>query len=218
MRGSGDLEAGMRSVLYLLIGVPVLRLVVVYGTGALTPGYSHRRDFLSELSAIGAPHHVLVSLFGPGLTGVALCLAAPVLWSVWSGSRVARAATALLAVSGVAYLGIAGAPCDPGCSTAVMGPRMTIHLISGVLAMGALVVGGFTFGWAPILSRTSPRLGWLSVTSGLVGSLAYLYFLGAAATSSSPGLIQRVVQHAGDVCIIAVAIATLRQSGVDAPA
>ncbi|HSM04357.1 MAG TPA: DUF998 domain-containing protein [Longimicrobiales bacterium] len=197
----------MKSLLYLLLAAPLLRPVVVYGAGALTPGYSHRRDFLSELSAIGAPHQGIVSLFGPGLTGVALCLAVPVLWRSWSESRVALAATALLAVSGVAYLGIAAAPCDPGCSRAVMGPRMTIHLVSGVVAMGALVAGGFIFGLALIRSR--PWLGRLALASGLVGSLTYLYFLGAATTSPVPGLIQRVVQHAGDICIVAVALATL---------
>lgn len=207
----------MRLALYLLVSAPLIRNLVMYGAGLLDPQYSHRRDFLSELTAIGAPYQLVVSVLGPGLTGVALCLAAPVLWATWDDSRFGRLAAAALLVSGVAYIGIAVAPCDPGCSTASMGPRMMIHLLSGLVAMGSLVLGGFAFGAARLKSGNHEAIGWACLISGAIGiaayALLYALLIGIGSALESPGLVQRVVQGAGDACLIMAALWTVGRAG-----
>jgi len=203
----------VRLPLYLLVSAPLIRNLVMYSAGFLDPQYSHRRDFLSELSAIGAPYQLVVSVLGPGLTGVALCFAAPVLWSTWNDSRFGRLAAAALLVSGVAYIGIALAPCDPGCSPASMGPRMIIHLVSGLVATGTLVLGGLAFGVSRLRSGNQEGLGWACVICGAIGiaayALLYALLIGIGSALESPGSVQRIVQGAGDACLIMAALWTV---------
>ena len=71
-------ESAKRTSLLIWLGVaaPLLRHLFIYSLGIATPGYSVRRDFLSELSAFDAPYAVLMGLFGIGLVGSMMIAAA----------------------------------------------------------------------------------------------------------------------------------------------
>src|SRR5580698_4808009 len=72
-------------------------------TGSQTPGYSPRRDPISDLARIGAPHRIeMTAAFF--VFGVAMLLFAPVLAKRFHHSKLIRCAVTL---AGVATLGVA---------------------------------------------------------------------------------------------------------------
>lgn len=172
-----------------------------------------RTDFLSELIAIGAPNRLPVSLLGVAFTGLALLFGARALWVVWRPAPWGRTMAMLLVLSGIAYVGIAAAPCDPGCSTADMGPRMVVHLISGLVAMGTLVLAGLVAG---VFVFEQPRWRLPLLVSAGIGLLALAVLVGAPVpavgrvAATYPGAVQRVAQLGGDVSLVLIALASLR--------
>lgn len=90
-------------------------LLMLFGSSALKPGYSHVSQYISELNAIGTPYGWQIGLFGfvpfGLLLAVVLILAAPLL----PIRGIARAGYWMLLLEAVAYIGSAFAPCDAGC-------------------------------------------------------------------------------------------------------
>lgn len=194
----------------LAVVAPVLREAVIYGLGAATPGYSAARDFLSELGALEAPYRIPMNILGIGLIGIMMVSASLGLWAVARGSLGGRAAAVLVGISGVAFVFVASFPCDPGCSTTAMGPRMIIHLLAGFLAMGALVLAATAFGVSRIRQPVGSTLGWVSLTLGISGTAAYAVLALYAADLTHPGMVQRIVQGTGDLWLLLAGIASLQ--------
>jgi hypothetical protein len=102
----------------------VLAVVVPVLGGLLVSGHSHVENFISELGAVGTPWGRAVSLGGFLPTG--------------------------LASIGVAYVGAAFAPCDPGCPAFPTSVRQLVHNLLGILeylggGIGLLVFAGTYF-------------------------------------------------------------------------
>lgn len=90
-------------------------LLMLFGSSAIKPGYSHVSQYISELNAIGTPYDWQIGLFGfvpfGLLLAIVLILAAPLL----PIRGLARVGYWMLLLEAVAYIGSAFAPCDAGC-------------------------------------------------------------------------------------------------------
>ena len=201
----------MRFLLLLGVAAPILRHILIYGLGWLTPNYSASRDFLSELSAIGAPYSWIMNVFGLALIGVMMVLAAFALHRGLAALRGGRLAAWLIGISGIGFVCIALFPCDPGCVAVEPSFRMTAHLVAGVTAMGAETSSALMVGVAMIAQRKLSGFVALALILGTVG-LGALVLLVSGVGDLPAGLVQRVVQGAGDAWLLSASLFCLHQS------
>jgi hypothetical membrane protein len=166
---------------------------VIYATlfyvigAAIKPGYSHTANFISELNATGTPWAQELGLFGfvpLGLLVAAFLLAAYPLAQLSGASRVGFI---LLWSQPLAFLGVAAAPCDPGCP--IGGSVLQqVHDLLGLVTYFAAAAGFF------LLSFHS-RLGLTGKWYFRVASVAWLgLFLFMLFPEFAPirGLLQRM--------------------------
>ena len=97
---------------------PFVFTVAMIAASLQHPAYSHAKNFISELGATGAAGATIMNFAGflpYGILMVAFAVA------VHRGIRADAGGwlgPSLLALYGLAYVGIAMAPCDPGCQAA----------------------------------------------------------------------------------------------------
>lgn len=105
-------ETDKRTSILLWFGIaaPLLRHLFIYSLGIATPGYSARRDFLSELSAFDAPYAVPMGLFGVGLVGLMMMAAAFGLYRVTNDRPLGRLTACLVGLSGLGICGCGPSP------------------------------------------------------------------------------------------------------------
>jgi hypothetical membrane protein len=177
---------------------PVLYTVTWLVLGFLDPTYSHTRDPISNLSAIGAPYALVMTsiifVFALLIVLFAYGLHRGLPSGFWAG-------TAVLAIAGVGYAGIALAPlnlADPG------DPNVP-HTVSASVTVFALML-------APIL--TFPRLrrdpGWRKLSGYSIATtvlaLAFAVLASLPTSAGREGLMQRLVLVAVLVWMIVIAI------------
>lgn len=190
-------------LLWLGVVAPLLRHLLIYSLGIATPGYSARRDFLSELSAFDAPYAFLMGLFGLGVVGLMMIAAAFGLHKAINDRPLAGPTAVLVGLSGLGFVLVALAPCDPGCIVVEQSLRMQVHLLGGVVGMGAEVAAALTFGAGAFVRRQLRALDMTSLVLGIVGLMALiLLFAQPAELAGNTGLVQRVVQGAGDLWLM----------------
>lgn len=178
---------------HLSLGGLLIMTGMVVVVGALTPGYSHVAQYISELGARGAPQEWLFRLGGfvpAGLALLGFCLLAHRLLP-----RSHRTTWALLglAVYAAGYLVAAGFPCDLGCRPAHPSASQLIHNAVGgigyLLAPAAL--------WALAHEARGWRGGGALARAGYAASaLALVGLLTLSATSPLAGLSQRLLEAA----------------------
>lgn len=83
--------------------------------GMQQPGYSHLRDYISELGANGAPYADWVNYFGFLPIGVLVLFVCFMLPAILPKNRITIAACIFLLSLSIAYVGASIAPCDLGC-------------------------------------------------------------------------------------------------------
>ncbi len=109
-----------------------LAVVVPLIGGFLVPGHSHVANFISELGAVGTQWGAVVSWAGFMPIGILtvgfLFVAAPLLRL----QGPAKIGYWLLSFIGIAYVGSAFAPCDPGCP-ASGSPTQLVHNLLGLM-------------------------------------------------------------------------------------
>ena len=201
------MDRGTRALLACGIVGPLLFLAVFTIEGALRPGYSAMRHFVSTLALT---ERGIIQIASFLVTGV-LLLVASVGWRrVLRGGRAGRAAPILLAMVGVGFL-LAGAfVADPvlGYPPGVATPE-TYSTSSSVHGLGALLIVPGIGATAFVVARRFrddwlPAWRWASVAVGIVvpvGFVAAGVLAGAGesgAISSPPvGLVQRVAAFSG---------------------
>jgi hypothetical membrane protein len=134
-----------RSVALAACGVaaPLVFTAAAIAASINYPDYDHLKNFISELGATGAPGAAVMNFAGflPfGLLMLAFALA------VHRGIRPdvgGWLAPTVLALYGLAYIGVAFAPCDPGCQAATPSLHHRIHFLLGDFIVLAAVVGPF---------------------------------------------------------------------------
>lgn len=123
---------------------PVLFTVAMIAASLQHPAYSHVKNFISELGATGAPAATIMNFAGflpYGLLMVAFAVA------VHRGIRADDGGwlgPSLLALYGLAYVGVAMAPCDPGCQAATPSVHHRLHLLIGDVVLLTAVLAPFT--------------------------------------------------------------------------
>jgi hypothetical membrane protein len=160
--------------------------------GALHPGYSHLRQYVSELGATGAPHALFMSSAGLLLSGVLTMAFALGVARVAAAVRMRTLTCVLVLIVGVGR-SLAGLfPCDPGCA---FPPETVSARIHNVVGVTALLCGTF----APLaFARGVKSLGplWIHRLSILLGVIPLgLMLLGILLGPHAPfaGLLQRLV-------------------------
>lgn len=169
-------------------------MVVVLGTllaGARFPGYSHARQYISELGARGAPdgEWVTYGMFLPA--GLLLTAFA------WHASRVLpRSGGMLTGLAGVALYAfgyVASVPfrCEFGCRPDEPDLAQMLHSLAGGIsylcgAVGLLILGLSALRW--------PRARSLAAAGLAGGALSLLVFAGLSEDFEYAGIAQRLIE------------------------
>lgn len=171
---------------------PVVRLGGLFGVGAMHPGYSHSRDFISELGAVGAPYRDLVHFGSVYPAAILTVLFAFALGRSQGGGGLARASGILLGISGLGFL-VAGAfPCDPGCDFEAPSMFMVIHLAGAATMALCAALAPFVMGLRIVGGRTGRGYFLLGLVIAPVVFLAPVLLAVAGPGSSVAGIAQRV--------------------------
>lgn len=169
-------------------------MVVLVGiAGALTPGYSHVSQFISELGATGAPYEWSVRLAGflpAGLLLLAFCFLARRALPRSHGVTLGLIGLALYAAG---YLVASAFPCDLGCRPTEPSKSQLIHNAGGLI--GYLLAPVFLFALAHA-ARRWPNAGHLVVSGYCASALALIGVLTLSPSSGIVGLSQRLLETA----------------------
>lgn len=116
----------------LAMASAILAVLVPLVAGFYYPGYSHVRDYISELGAAGSPTGVWVSYLGFLPIGILVIAFVFVARPLIAQSKLAVIGFYMLWGIGIAYAGAAFAPCDLHCP-AEGSIRQTVHNSLGLL-------------------------------------------------------------------------------------
>lgn len=184
--------ASRLAALAALAALLTMTLMVLVG-GALTPGYSHVSQFISELGARGAALEVPfrgVAFAGAGVMLLVFCAAA---WVALPRSRGTTLALLGVALYAAGYAVAAVFPCDAGCRPAQPSVSQLIH--NAVGGLGYLVAPVFLFTLARE-ARDWPAAGRLVVAGYAAAGLALIGLLTLSPTSPVVGISQRLIEGA----------------------
>jgi len=177
----------------------LIQLVTILWGGAVYPGYDHTQQYISELGATGAITGPAVSWWGfvpSGLLIGAGCLMAAWLmrWSV-----MAAVAWVLLAWYGLTLAAAGVYPCAFECTRADASFNVLMHDLYGGTGYLAGITG---LALAGLVARREgrPELALMALICTIV---AVLGFGGVVAEASPGGLIQRMLEGAVALFILA---------------
>lgn len=200
----------VRTTLWFGLGAVALYVAGWLLGGALRSGYDPVEQAISELFELGAPwvsRGPLVA--GLVVSGVAFLLLAPALHRVLPGGGLLG--PALVVVAGIGTLGVALAPCSPGCPGSGTTATDTWHAVTAGGGYAALVLAPLAFAWR--VRAGAPRLaGWSLVIGGASLVLFVVYLLGAV--GPAPGLQQRTFNTLADGWYVLVVVWILRRDAV----
>lgn len=171
----------------------ILMVVMVVLAGALTPGYSHVAQYISELGARGAPQEVLFRLAGFMPTGVLLLAFCLFAHRALPRSRGTTLALIGLAVYAAGYLVAAAFPCDFGCRPAKPSTSQLIHDLGG--GIGYLLAPACLLTLARA-ARDWPGAGRMVIAGHAAAALALVGLFTLESTSPAAGLSQRLLEVA----------------------
>lgn len=170
------------------IGGAVFYVIVVAGTGYLTPGYNPLTQWISELGAVGAPYATLFNVLGPGIFGILSVVFALGLWKALKGGPLAFAAAFLVAISGFAGMLEGVFPCDPGCIpvTTAGSLHLTIGIVPLLGMLGAMEICAF-------IVRKNPAWPWFFPFSQAMVILTVIFAIAFSSGATLDGLYQRIM-------------------------
>lgn len=186
-------QQAVRLSVLAALGYAIVMLLMVVVAGALTPGYSHISQFISELGARGSPQEWWVRLAGflpSGILLLAFC------WFAYAAlPRSSATAWGLvgLAVYAAGYLVAVAFPCDLGCRPDTPSISQRIHNAGGML--GYLLAPAFLLALARE-ARTWPGAGRLPAVGYTAAGLALVGLLTLSPASAAAGLSQRLLEFA----------------------
>lgn len=208
-----------RIVLLLGIIVVAFRSVAVYSIGAITPGYSAVGNFISELSAEGAPYAALLNIGSLVLLGLCLILVAIPLRNRLPGKG-AGLASSYLIMAGVGFICIGLFPCPPGCVPQLNTSQLTIHTLAALVATFSTALAAVLYGvWG-----TNGRRSAVQSASLFLGVLGIIAFTGLWTTVTAwelgfdigllhiKGLLQRINVATGDLWVILLCVSAYKTS------
>lgn len=200
--------------LAMLCGLVSL-VLLVGGTiiaGAVTPGYDHLRQYMSELGATGAPTGPWVS-YGVFLPSSALMV---VFW-LYCARRLAPGPVAaigfvFLAMNGLGLAGGGAFPCEVGCPIESASLSQNLHNLFGGLGYLAGVIGLFISAIGMSRGDRKPA----TIATGLTCAIAGAVFLtGIHPDFEYPGAAQRGLEACFVAWTLACILAIRRQTAKD---
>jgi hypothetical protein len=193
------------------LAVIVVQAVVL---GALTPGYSHASQFISELGASGARHAWAARWLGFLPAGLLLLGFCALALAVLPRSAAVVLGLLGLAIYAAGYVVAAQFPCDPGCRPAQPSPSQAIH--NAVGGLGYLLAPAFLLALAESVRRWAGPA-WLVNSGRAAAALALLGLVTLSPSSPFVGLSQRVLEGAvlGWVALLGLVLA--RRARLTAP-
>lgn len=205
--------AVMRTLAWAGILAPLLRLGLIGVLGALHPGYSQSRDFISELGAPDAPYADLMNFAGIAAVGAFLVLFTLPLRRSQPPGPLRTLGTLLLAISGIAFMAVGLLPCDqPGCAIELPSRSMQAHVLAGLIAMTTQSLAVLAFGLRLVAGS---GIRWYAAASLVLGSIAVLALatlFGSGLRIPMPGLAQKTMQVSADLWVLLSAVLVLRSS------
>lgn len=189
-----------------VVGAALLLIMIIAG-GAAWPGYSHVRDFISELGATGAPHARLVNFAGFLPVGILMTMFTVLAAFVAPRGALQIAGFACLTLFTATYAVIAFFPCDLGCAPVSPSFSQLMHNLFGLLGYLGAPIGLILLGVAARQWSGGRWLFPLGIICGVVAAVAFAMMLAEPATG---GLVQRLLEGAVVVWILACAF-TLRR-------
>lgn len=196
-------------LLFLGIFAVVLRNILVYTVGAITPGYSPAINFISELSSEGTPYQDLMNWGSLIIFGAILTLTAYALHKRLRGPGL-DLSMAYLAISGLAFIAIGFFPCPEGCRPEINSAQMTIHTLAGFIATISLSLSALVYGLG-YLKKDRSNIRAISLGLGTFGALSFLglwiiivsYEFGIdIGLFDIKGILQRMNVASGDLWIL----------------
>lgn len=179
----------MSPLVALSVANLLLAFLPVWWFGRRAPGYSHRRDTISELGAPGMPDATRVAWLAFAPLGLMVIAYAWLLRQALGAGDGGTPAT-LLALVGTSYLGAAVFPCDPGAPFGGSA-RNQVHNVAGGL--------GYFGGGAALMEfarrfEDVDHLHSLAVASKPLGGAVFLALVAMSFPSPLRGLLQRVAE------------------------
>lgn len=203
------LWAGMLAVL--------VRNILVYYIGWISPGYSPVSNFISELSAEGTPYADLVNIGSLIVLGIILTITALALKRRLPGPG-RELSMSYLAISGIAFIGIGLFPCPPGCRPEADSMQMSIHTLSGFIASISVCLSAVVYGLKYLKGFNTP-LRSASLALGSIGLFAFITLWVTIVTAEFgidiglyqvKGALQRLNVLSGDLWVVLACVSCLR--------
>ena len=173
----------------LIIAVVVIYVLMLFGGGALKPGYSHISQYISELNATGTAYAQLIGWLG----FVPFAIFSAILIVIYSRIAPVKGASRvgywLLMLQPVAYLVATVSPCDAGCP-AEGSPSQMLHNTASLLTYVLTGFGLFLLALTPKISLKVRAL-WFAL------GLVWLFLFALMADTSLAewrGLFQRLAE------------------------
>lgn len=190
-----------------VIGYLLLVIMIVAG-GAATPGYSHVADFISELGATGAPQARLVNW--AGFLPIGICITTFAVAGAFVAPRggLRYAGFFCLVLFALGYIGAAFYPCDVGCRSAVPSVSQMMHNLTGLVSYLGAPIGLILLG---VSAKRWPGAAWLSPLAFVCAAISGVAFIVMLAETPVGGLVQRVLEAAVAIWILACAFAIRRK-------
>lgn len=200
------------ALLFTSLGCLVVMASLVVVGGALTPGYSHTSQFISELGATGAPLEWWIRLGGFLPAGVLLLVFCAVAFASLPRSRLFSLGLFGLAVYAAGYIVAVFFPCDPGCRPVNPSTSQLIHNLGGLA--GYVLAPGFLFALA-LAARSWPGASRLVVAGYMASGVALIGLLTLSPASDAAGLSQRALEISVLGWVVILGLYSARKRGAD---
>lgn len=171
---------------------PLLWALVIMIAGRLRPEYSHLTQFISELGERGSSTELMMRYAALVPTGLMHMAFAGFLYATFKGSRLTALAAILLALNGVARIGVGLFPCEVGCADSGLLLSQTLHSLSAGVGFFALI--GATVLWGILFRRYQDLrvLSAYSIGSGCLGLVLLALMSWHAEPSAPTGLYEHL--------------------------
>lgn len=196
---------------------PFVRLGGLFGVGALHPGYSHSRNFISELGAVGAPYRDLVHFGSVYPAAILTILFAYALTRLPGAGALARASGILLGISGLGFLVAGVFPCDPGCDFEAPSMAMLVHLAGAATMALCATLAPFVMGLRIVRERGGRAYFLLGLVIAPLVFIAPVVIGVSGPDSPVVGIAQRISFVLPEIWVFVSAWIVFRRFGRNAP-
>ena len=173
---------------------------------AITPGYNHLTQAVSELGMSNAPQALLWNLLGFGLVGALILVFA---WGLYFELKTTRAGILIAVLTGASGLGYIGLGIFPAAIGFQPSTSTTLHTIMVMISFFSFIVAALVF--AVNLGHDSFWKHW-AIFSAIMGATGLLSF--AIPRSIPLGVSQRIGLGANFLWLLIIGYALYRKSGV----